>query len=432
MIRSKWLERALYFSLFLLAFSLPLPYIFGSGAAILMGILWLLHTNFKITFKNLKERKALWPWMIFFVLHAIGYFYSENKADADWDIQSKACFLLLPVILGAGMSVTSKRLEVVFLSFIAGVTCVGLFCIGQATLIYLHAHTVSQFYYNDLIQGLDANAVAVSWYTIFVLIILHFYKWQFYFTGNRLLKILLVAFHIAFLILLSSKMLIVFLFIVLMPLFIYQTFRNKSISAVARLSILACFAFAFFLVFSTNNPVKKRYADIIANNTRLDSQYHVAGDARQFNNLTLRIFVWNAALKNMKKHDLWWYGAGIGDVHALQNKQMFDDGIKDIYQPWSDLYNINVHNMYLESLLMLGIPGLVCLLIILFQPLFYSRKIPGGLVFILFFMVSQLFMFQESALQTQDDRIYYCFFNLVFWSWYYTCREERSAVLVTP
>ncbi len=430
MIKSKWIQISFIYSIFILAFAIPLPYIYGSAAAILMGVIWLLQVNFKHSLKNLLQRKALWTWLVFFILHVFGYFYSTNKADASWDLGSKLCFFLLPIILGCSDNITEKSLESLLLFFIAGVTFTGIYCIGHATIIYMHTKATGQFFYNNLIEGLDANAVAESWYTIFALIILFFNKWKYHFANRSFIKMALILFNVLFLILLASKTLLIFLFVILMPIYIYQIYWNQKIPLFATCFTICCFLAAFLLVFYTQNPIKKRFSDVIDNNPKFGWQYSTIDSAgtSHFNNLTLRLFLWRVGYDNVKANNLWWYGAGIGDVHKLQNKRMSDYGIKDIYntnQP-SALHNINLHNMYLETLIMLGIPGLICLLIIFFQPLLNTNGLQSKLVFALFFVVSILFMMQESALQSQDGRIFYCFFNVVFWSLYYTRKREQQ------
>ena len=150
-------------------------------------------------------------------------------------------------------------------------------------------------------------------------------------------------------------------------------------------------------------------------------------DAVQTNsgNLTLRLFLWRLGMENVREHNLWWYGAGNGDVSLLQNAKLDQNGVGDIYNPAqrSNLYNVNLHNMYLEILIMLGIPGVLCLLIIVFSPFFYYKNKKYRPFFLLFCTIAAIFLFQEAAFQTEAGTVFYVLFMQIFISIYYSTTE---------
>ena len=121
----------------------------------------------------------------------------------------------------------------------------------------------------------------------------------------------------------------------------------------------------------------------------------------------------------MQEHNLWLAGAGNGDVHTLQNDKMAEYGIKNIYpvNTWrSPFYNANLHNMFFQCLLMIGIPGLLIFTAIAFLPIFNLRNFIYGQVFLIFHLTAIFFMLQEAALQSQAGIIYYTFFSMIFWN----------------
>lgn len=181
-------------------------------------------------------------------------------------------------------------------------------------------------------------------------------------------------------------------------------------------------------IFFTGNPVKQRYKDVEQNNFQLLFEKDYRNKTLRLNNLTIRLFVWRVALQNIKEKNLWLTGCGNGSVHDIQNQKMKDLGLTEFQteHPTTGLYNMNLHNMYLQSLLMLGIPGLLCFLAIVIVPFFYMKRIDNNIVFVLFQIVASLFMLQEAALQTQAGIIYFTFFSQIFWNLYYSSVKMRS------
>lgn len=117
MLIAKRLERSQEIILCLLAFSIPFPYFLSPVFIVGLLICWLLQLDPKLLYQNLKERKILWIWIGYFLLFALSYFYSYNKQQSLLDLQSKLCFLILPLIIGAGKPISNKLLEHIFFSF---------------------------------------------------------------------------------------------------------------------------------------------------------------------------------------------------------------------------------------------------------------------------------------------------------------------------
>jgi len=428
MLKARWAQLLWQYSLCILAFAIALPFRFGSLAIIILALGWLLQLNISTTWHNLKTRKALWLWFIYFALHAISYTYSQNKEQSLFDLQSKLSFVLLPLFIGTGSYISSRHTERIFLFFISGVTSIALYTMVKHGLLYMRTHDLQSLFYNQLVEGLDANAVTQAWYAIFAISILLFSPWEHFFKKQYYyLKIILIVLLTVFLILLSARMLMALYFVFILPFFILQSVKKFSKVHLAIISIVVT-TLAAILIF-TENPVKKRYEDIFKINISqsfLDDYTHVAeGD---FSNLTLRVFLWRLGFENMQEHNLWLTGAGNGDVYKLQNDKMHQYGM-NMYPPvdeWrSPFYNANLHNMYLQSLLMLGIGGMVIFILISFSPFLKLTQIKYSRVFLVFNIIAIFVMMQEAALQSQGGIIYYTFFTQVFWLLYYTRSQEE-------
>lgn len=410
-------QQLLHGSICLIAFLIPFPYIYGSIALIITSLLWLFSGNITTTFSTLRERKFLWPLIIFFLLHAASYFYSTNRDDSLFDLKLKAIFLLLPLIVGAGITLDKAWLERVVFSFVSGITVIALFTLGRGLMIWSQTGETIQLFYHPLVQGLSANAVYVSWYVIFSIMCLLSFPWSNQKTRwKSMLLTVLLGLQFLFLMLLSSRTLILIFVVTFVLHILLKRFRLNKKDVLVSLGILV----AIVTILVTRNPIKDRYQQIA--NTKAIEVKNDANIRPQFNNLTLRLFIWKAGIENINEHNLWWYGSGNGDVHTLQNQKLYENGIKDMFdEPYrSDLYNVNLHNMYLQSLFMLGIPGLICFLFLVFSALVMSFRQKNFKTFIFFNIISIVFMMQEAVLQTQAGTLYYCFFLSIFWNIHYS------------
>ncbi|MBA3828785.1 MAG: O-antigen ligase family protein [Taibaiella sp.] len=421
MLKAKWLSQTLQYALCIVAFAIPFPFICSTLALLLLCAVWLLQCRPAATLANLGKRKALWPWLLYYILLAVSYTYSINKYDSLFDLQSKLSLFVLPVIIGAGMVIEKAVFRKVLLSFTIGVGVIAIYCLLRSTWIWQQTQQTQQFFYHDLIGPLDANAVYQAWYAIFSLSILLLYPREVRNNRTKIFRIVFFFIQFLFFVLLSSKTLILLFCLVVIPVYIRQLYKKGKLSIAPILAIVSGVLLMALLLVKTHNPIKQRYEDILDKNIQdaLRKDYHQ--NSPFFSNLTLRLFVWRVAIENIKEHKLWLKGSGNGSVKELQNKKISEYGIYDIYnyKHPSPIRNMNIHNMYLQSLFMVGVGGLICFLLILFLPLFLPVTRATGSIFFCFFVISIFFMAQESALQTQAGIVFFSFFSALGWNIYY-------------
>lgn len=363
----------------------------------------------------------LWPWLLYFLLFAISYFYSDNKEQSLFDTQQKLSLFLFPIIIGCGIALSFKQLERIFLWFIAGVSTIAVFCIGRALYLYLQNPDTNLFFYDNLIKGLDANAVNYAWYTLFAISALLLFPWGSNFQNNwgKVLKFSLIAISIIFFILLSARMLLVLFIIFVLPYYLLSflgKYSYKKLIAIASIFLIGIIAF-----LSIDNPVKERFSSIMhvdVSQAFQDDYTEVQED--EFNNLTLRLLLWRMGVDNVKEHNLWLTGAGNGDAQALQNQKMTEYGLRHVDKPgewgYSPFRNANLHNMFLQSLLMVGIFGALLISIMVLSPIFNIRKTKAKGIFLIFHVSAFFYMTQEAAFQTQGGVVFYSFFCILFWN----------------
>lgn len=423
-----WRQHFYVIALCILAFTVSMPFIYGSIAVILLTVSWLSLGKLPQKLKKLNSFGVI-IWILYYVLHGISYTYSTDKGESAFDLTSKLSFVLLPLSIGAGDQLNTEKLEKIFFSYVLGITASAIYCMGKAVVRYRETHDIEYFFYHTLVKGLETNAVYIAWFTIFSLFLLLFFNWNKFFKGKNVFwRWLLLALQMIFFILLSSRLLIVLFFLLTIPAGYFVYFRKKKIPLMQKAIAISLILALVVGIFFTGNPVKQRYKDVEQNNFQLLFEKDYRNKTLRLNNLTIRLFVWRVALQNIKEKNLWLTGCGNGSVHDIQNQKMKDLGLTEFQteHPTTGLYNMNLHNMYLQSLLMLGIPGLLCFLAIVIVPFFYMKRIDNNIVFVLFQIVASLFMLQEAALQTQAGIIYFTFFSQIFWNLYYSSVKMRS------
>lgn len=307
MLKSQWAQRLPELFLCSLAFSIPFPFIYGAISLVLLLITWLLTANLKVAFTNLKGRKIFWVWIAYFLLHAASYFYSDNKDQSLFDLQTKLSILILPVVVGAGMQIKKQLLERIALCFVIGLTVVALMCLIKAILVWQSTGNTEIFFYHKLIGNLEANAVYEAWYTFFSITLLLFFPWKQFLNANwRFLRMALFVLHLVFFLLLSARMLIALFFLLMIPYYALTFFRKRRISLFQKGAILSLVILLAVVLIKTENPIKHRYAEVIGKDLQsaFFTEYHDISET-EFSNFSLRVFLWRLGFDNVKEHNLW-------------------------------------------------------------------------------------------------------------------------------
>jgi O-antigen ligase len=411
------LEQAQHVACCLLAATIPLLFIWSTLSIWAIIICWALSGKYRSTWRHFREQPAYWLWVIYFGLHAASYFWSSDKDQSLFDTVSKLSFVILPVVVGAGANICRRRLERILGSFILGISCVALFCFAQAIMLWHDDGDNAHFFYHDLVSGFDANAVYMAWYVFAALSALLLVEWQYLFQAKwRLLNGALAAILLVFFVLLSSRLLLAIFVTLTIPVFLVKKIRSPKGSLKNTLGVAALVLSIAGTLALTQNPISKRFRDVMHSDVSIAFLKDYTDVVPHFNNLTLRLFVWRCGMDNMRNHNLWLKGCGNGDEHHIQNARFYELGITPERQERYaiTIHNINLHNMFMQSLVMFGIPGLVVFMLMMITPFFHVIKVADRQWFFVFFMASFLFMIQESALQTQAGVIFFTYFSCIF------------------
>jgi O-antigen ligase len=227
----------------------------------------------------------------------------------------------------------------------------------------------------------------------------------------------LITILLIFLILLSSRLLIAVFILLAIPAYLLKLVRSRHRTWGIILAVCIVVSGLAGLLAFTGNPIHTRYREVMSRDVHIAYLPDYHDTIPRFNNLTLRLFLWRTGMDNVRHHDLWLKGCGNGDEHHIQNARFEELGLTPERQKkyYISIQNMNLHNMYMQSLVMLGVPGIIIFLVIMVAPFFFLIKTPHGRFFFIFFAVSLLFMVQESALQTQAGVIFFTFFSCIYW-----------------
>jgi O-antigen ligase len=121
----------------------------------------------------------------------------------------------------------------------------------------------------------------------------------------------------------------------------------------------------------------------------------------------VRFLIWDASAK-VGLHHLP-FGVGTGDVKDELKKQYQEEGYVEPYES-----NFNAHCQYLQLFVVLGIPGSILFLLILFSSIWIGCK-RENILFILFGIITDLNFLVESMLEKQAGVMFFVFFFTILY-----------------
>ena len=376
----------------LIAFFLP----FGINYAVFIliwSICFFLFDDVKNSFNSIFNNK--WSFIVigFFLLHVVGYFFSENKIESLSAIEIKLCFLAFPILF-FGSHFSHTQVKKIVISFVSGCMLVSFLCIFRACYLYFFEDT-NAFFYSDFSYFIHPSYMAM--YLVFaLLIVMLFYKnWL---AHLHLLNIKLGFMAVVFLVtifLCSSKLGLLSAFI-LLPTTFSVLLYNKGYKKIIIGLVLALLglATASYKLFPT--PFKRFQTAI---NVTKSSQTIDKTDAES---TAVRILIWKESIKLIKNK--FWFGTTAGDVNDKLIESYEKEGLTGALTK-----KLNAHNQFLQTFIGTGFIGFVLLILMTVFLIVYSF-IKKNYIFMLFSILISLNFMVESMLQTQAGFTFFTFF----------------------
>ncbi|MFT3909401.1 MAG: O-antigen ligase family protein [Ferruginibacter sp.] len=347
---------------------------------------------------------------IYYVVQVVLIINSPNHDMMARHIELKASLVIVPLAVCAGNyfnDVLYQRLMKYYVWIIAAAM---LFCLLTAFYKYYFLQAGSSvFFYHALVAPFKQHAIQVSILIFIGIVYLLENAKKGVYLQNRLLHFLFVFYLIGFIVLLSSKLVIVFTALCCMYYFLVS-FRKTRFRLPA-LAILVTGLLMIVLVLTTKNQVSKRFNEIIHTNMDLVQQKQF-DPGIYFDGLQFRLLQWRFVKEILTEKNAWLTGVS-DDAQILLDKKYVDTHMYQGNGTGTDrgYLGYNTHNTFLEALLQSGVIGLAAFVLICIAIIQLVVKKKGRE---LFFVVTLLLAYSlnESMLERQYSITIFTFFPL--------------------
>jgi len=366
-------------------------YIFLTPPCIILFVLvWLLEGDLKRKLTAWLSNKYALLFASLYLIYLIGIIYTQSPKHGWMDMEIKLSILLFPIILSSESKMDFTKQKWFGFAFISGAVGHGLYCLGYASWLYF-SQGKTQFTYLPF-----SKFVHPTYYSMYIDLALVFMYYALTVKGKELSKkekifiFTSAPFLLLILVLLESKMGVIITALLLL-IFVVKYFSSKHSP------------------YKTWTMIIVLLGIIISGISRV-SRFNALGNllsgknnnAPSVESNQARVYVWGAAYKLIKSSPL--IGYGTGDTVALM-QQYKQDGMMGIYQE-----KLNSHNQYLQTMVAIGIPGILILLGNLFIPLVYTIK-RKQFVYGMFLLILCLNFLTESMLEQQAGTMFYGLIN---------------------
>lgn len=396
-----------FYALLLLAVStLPLTTFLMLPIALLMLLNMIVEWNWKQKWQNVKQQQAV-PALFFFLsvflIPIIGFFFSYNKSHALSAFDCNLWFLIAPVVFLTYPReyMTVKRIRAALKWFSIATIVHAFILLSVASYKLLKFGDDSSFYYIKLSFLRHPSYVAMySTFTFFILLyFIHNYKkhlsratWFFLVFALIILMTLVV--------LLQSKSGILVFGILMLIWACYLIYHAKYKILWSALFLVVVLGTGW-VVFKTDLLPVNRLQETVTQVKNHKKNPYGHGSSE------IRLTVWQSSWELAKKNLPW--GVGTGDV----DNELCLNAVKKNYTNLIG-HHFNAHNQYLQTLLAVGIPGLIILLCYCLYPLWFSIKSKD----ILFFSFGVILIFNilvESMFEVRAGVDFFAILNVLLW-----------------
>jgi O-antigen ligase len=300
-------------------------------------------------FHKVVFKKELLIPIAFYLIIVLSLIWSVDYKSSVRGLERQLPLLLIPLSFVLMPELQKKTYKFVCYVFAVALSVLASFFMINALVIYGQTGDSSVFFYHNLISPMDLNAIYMSVMTSLSLLYLIFYS------KKKFIDWLLSGILLLFLILLSSKNLIVLTGLtIVIGLIIVKRKDLKSILLGGALVLLT--GLVIFL-----SPLKQRMNQELTSNVKEVLTCQEFNKVYPWTGTTIRLFQARIAYELLNEYDSFLLGFGINaSKEKIIEKQ-------DHYNLFYGYNEYNFHNQYIQSAVELGIVGLISTLIILFS-----------------------------------------------------------------
>lgn len=365
--------------------------------------------------RNLQNRYFI-ACCIFFLLQLIPLAYPGNFYEGWKHVQVTSALLFIPACFYCCAFIQKERFHSLMIAYMYMLAIALTWSLGVAGYKFLfHQAGTNVFFYHQLLSDLGHHAVQFSILVFAGLIyLLHLANRNSYLV-NRTFHYLLTAFFITGIVLLSSKLVIIFmlgylacnLFIPLQKKF--NTIRAVTITVIAGMVCISSILF-------TNNPVSRRFNDILHGNMAVIQQ-PVFGPEYYFNGIQFRLLQWRFVKEILQEKKAWLFGVSPAAAQPLLD-QKYQSAHMYTGIPGSTDHGYlgyNTHNEFLEAFLQTGLVGLICFMVICFEMIKWAVQQKNRLLAALVALLLA-YTFSDAVFETQYGLVIFTFLPLFFYA----------------
>lgn len=376
----------------LMVLTIPFHKVLSSPLLILSFIIILFSGNYRAKWQYITTHKR---WMMFAALYLLvvyAYLRSADKQEALRDMNVKLYLLLIPVFMAIFGQVQQRTIQLFLRAFVFACAVFGIVALGLAAYDMIITGE-NHFYYKYLVDFTFIHPSYIAMFMVFAMIVLagHIITSYQQLSRNNVLQLLmLIAFFMLFVLLLTAKIAIASMFLALTIAFfiwgrMYIGWKRTTLIAVAGNLVL-------FLAMMALPYTRQRMLMLLHYN-----------EVNYTNSVDSREEIWKAVGQVAGNH--LWMGVGSGNAQEVLNAQYaengFTTGVEERY---------NAHNAYLQVLVETGLPGLIVFLSFLIACLWLAWK-DRNYLWIAFLLLYMINITTESMLKTQSGVVFFSFFN---------------------
>ena len=400
---SKHLDLLLY--LWYIIFVVSLVCCFRAVTSISIGL--ILITGF---FKNKtdtgswlnKNLKSNFPaaCFLFYVLQVMALLYQPQQHEALKNLQLKSAIPLVPIAFCCSSFLNNQVRQKIMGCYIWILAGALFYCLLMAAdKYYFMKAPDTVFFYHHLVAPLKQHAVQVSILVFTGLLFLLEKAKNGTYLHYRSVHLLLTLFLTCCILLLSSKLVIIFT----AGCFVYYAIHAITAKQNSRLIIFISLFVGLAgiaIVLSTQNKVSSRFREIVYGDTKLIQQQNF-NPGIYFNGLQFRELEVRFVKEILTEQHAWLTGVS-DDAQPLLDKKYTGTHmyIGDGISADRGFLGYNTHNQFLESVLRSGIPGLLVFILVCFTLILMAfRRKNNELSFIVLILIA--YCFNESVFETQ-------------------------------
>jgi O-antigen ligase len=390
-----------YYGFLLLGLSMPLPfYPISNISIVVLAVNALAGMFIRKEFITRKNMLLVVLPSALFVLYVIGVSYSSNTSAAWSSVERKVPLLLLPIAAAFFPKLEIKKLNNIFLAFLASCIVISILCVVSMLKRNIDAGIEFAYYNNfyfaqdNLVLGVGFHHVYFSMYMCFCVVICIYFMHVYQKLSVRIILGVMIAWSILFMLALSARMGIVALMIIL-GLYFLVMLKAKwpvklTVGAVALL-ILTTVGYQFPFI-------REKFTGLLNVDVNdYSSRYQVS------TRMVSIASTWQIFKEN------WVAGVGTGDLDEMLIEEYkrinFIEGLENTYNP---------HNQYVDTAGTIGIAGALMLAGSMFLMLYYAVRNRDFVALAYAVIVSFCFL-SESMLARQRGAVFLAtFMSLIF------------------